>query len=303
MPKNLDAVAATLAQHQIAFVQNEPMSRHTTFLVGGPAALFIQPATVAEIALAQRLCRENALPLLPLGRGSNLLVADKGLPYAVLHLCEGFCGITQVEASTLTALSGTKLSALCQYAAKAGLTGLECFYGIPGSVGGGVYMNAGAYGGELSAVVRSVTFLDGTGQERTLSGNELEYRYRHSVFSGKDWVILSATVALTPGDPAKIQQAMEDFMNRRRDKQPLEYGSAGSTFKRPAGAYAAALIDQCGLKGFTIGGAQVSEKHAGFVVNRGGATAGDVHAVMEHIAKTVLAQTGYLLEPEIMILP
>lgn len=300
---NLTLLAEKLMHSGIKFTVNEPMSRHTTFLVGGPAALFVIPATSQQIVLCQRLCRETGVALLPVGRGSNMLVDDEGLSMAVLHLGSGYAAITRLDERRLEVESGCKLWELCRRCAQWGLSGLETAYGIPGSLGGGIYMNAGAYGGEMKDVVRSVTFLEEDGELRTLFGDELEFRYRHSCFSHTGRIILSAVLELSPAPQREIEAAMDDYMTRRREKQPLEYGSAGSTFKRPEGAYAAALIDQCGLKGYTVGGAMVSEKHAGFVVNRGGATAAQVRAVMAHVAKTVLEKTGYRLEPEIMVLP
>lgn len=290
------------AQH-IHFKENEPMSRHTTFGVGGAAALFIEPTSDGQILVAQSEAAALGVPLLCLGRGSNLLIADSGLPYGVLHMGEDYSGIEQTDETTLQVLAGTKLTALCHAAATYGLTGLEFAYGIPGSVGGAVYMNAGAYGGEICSAIRSVTFIDEVGERRTLERGDLDFSYRHSYFTGKNCIILSAEIALAPGSREAIRNAMEDYMQRRRDKQPLEYGSAGSTFKRPPGAFAGVLIEQCGLKGFAIGGAQVSEKHAGFVINRGDATAAHVFAVIEHVQSTVSRETGYTLEPEIMILP
>ena len=302
MTKAMEAAARQLRDAQIICKENEPMARHTTFLVGGPAALFIEPVSVEETIQAVEICRQNGVKLLPLGRGSNMLVRECGLDLAVLHLGDNLAGIRELGDSRLEVLAGTKLAMLCKQTMRLGLSGLEFGYGIPGAVGGCVYMNAGAYGGEMQQVVQSVTFLDEECGLQTLSGDELKFSYRHSVFSGRGCVILSAVMQFTPGDPAAIDAAMEEFMSRRKEKQPLEYGSAGSTFKRPAGAYAAALIDQCGLKGYQVGGAQVSEKHAGFVVNIGGATADDVLAVMAHVAATVKEQTGYVLEPEVMIL-
>lgn len=292
-----------LTEQRIRFIENEPMSRHTTFGVGGATALFIEPISDGQILVVQSAAATLGIPLLCLGRGSNLLIADTGLPCVVLHLGEDYSGIEQTGETTLQVLAGTKLTALCSAAATCGLTGLEFAYGIPGSVGGAVYMNAGAYGGEIRSAIRSVTFIDEAGTHQTLGREALEFSYRHSYFTGKDCIILSAEMALAHGSREDIRNAMEDYMQRRRDKQPLEYGSAGSTFKRPTGAFAGALIEQCGLKGFTIGGAQVSEKHAGFVINRGDATAADVLAVIEHVQTTVSRKTGYTLEPEIMILP
>ncbi|MEG1874092.1 MAG: UDP-N-acetylmuramate dehydrogenase [Angelakisella sp.] len=303
MTNSIDSLSLALSRSGIPFCTNEPMSRHTTFLIGGNAAVFLRPASTGQIVTAQQLCRDHNVRLFALGRGSNLLVGDEGLPFAVLSLCDSYSGITALDATTVEVLSGTKLATLCAWAADHSLTGLEFAYGIPGSVGGAVSMNAGAYGGELQSVVRAVTFLEPDGHQVTLEHDQLDFCYRHSCFSGTHRIILSAQLALLPGVTEAIRTAMEDYLSRRREKQPLEFGSAGSTFKRPQGAFAGALIEQCGLKGYTVGGAQVSEKHAGFVINRNRATAAQVLAVMAHVQQTVEAQTGYRLEPELLIIP
>lgn len=300
---SLDKLTKLLTEQGVPFSVNEPMCRHTTFLVGGPAAVFIEPADTQQITAAQRLCREQGVQLLPIGRGSNLLVADSGLPFAVLRLGDSYSGATRTGDLTLEVRSGTRLSVLCRQTATEGLSGLEFAYGIPGNVGGCVYMNAGAYNGEMKDVVTAVTFLDENGVQHTLQGDALEFSYRHSYFTGKCYIILSVTMEFGQDDPVAIKAAMDDFMQRRREKQPLEYGSAGSTFKRPEGAYASALIDQCGLKGYRVGGAQVSEKHAGFVITDGTATTADVLAVMNHICAVVKEKTGFLLQPEVQLLP
>ena len=282
----------------IPLAEQEPMTRRTTFGIGGPA-LLLRPRSRAELQAAMTLCREAGEEPFILGRGSNLLVSDSGISRPVIQLDGDFTAITR-EGNTLRCGAGASLIAVCRAAAENSLSGIEWGYGIPGSLGGGVYMNAGAYGGELRDVLTEVTFLDEAGEYRTLPAAELSLSYRHSIFEDRPGtVIVGAVLTLTPGDPAAIRAAMEDYMSRRREKQPLEYGSAGSTFKRPVGNYASALVDQCGLKGLSGGGAEVSRKHAGFIINRGGATAADVRELIAEVQRIVREKTGYTLECEI----
>lgn len=282
----------------IPLAEQEPMTRRTTFGIGGPA-LLLRPRSRAELQAAMTLCREAGEEPFILGRGSNLLVSDSGISRPVIQLDGDFTAITR-EGNTLRCGAGASLIAVCRAAAENSLSGIEWGYGIPGSLGGGVYMNAGAYGGELRDVLTEVTFLDEAGEYRTLPAAELSLSYRHSIFEDRPGtVIVGAVLTLTPGDPAAIRTAMEDYMSRRREKQPLEYGSAGSTFKRPVGNYASALVDQCGLKGLSVGGAEVSRKHAGFIINRGGATAADVRELIAEVQRIVREKTGYTLECEI----
>ena len=282
----------------IPLAEQEPMTRRTTFGIGGPA-LLLRPRSRAELQAAMTLCREAGEEPFILGRGSNLLVSDSGISRPVIQLDGDFTAITR-EGNTLRCGAGASLIAVCRAAAENSLSGIEWGYGIPGSLGGGVYMNAGAYGGELRDVLTEVTFLDEAGEYRTLPAAELSLSYRHSIFEDRPGtVIVGAVLTLIPGDPAAIRAAMEDYMSRRREKQPLEYGSAGSTFKRPVGNYASALVDQCGLKGLSVGGAEVSRKHAGFIINRGGATAADVRELIAEVQRIVRDKTGYTLECEI----
>lgn len=282
----------------IPLAEQEPMTRRTTFGIGGPA-LLLRPRSRAELQAAMTLCREAGEEPFILGRGSNLLVSDSGISRPVIQLDGDFTAITR-EGNTLRCGAGASLIAVCRAAAENSLSGIEWGYGIPGSLGGGVYMNAGAYGGELRDVLTEVTFLDEVGEYRTLPAAELSLSYRHSIFEDRPGtVIVGAVLTLIPGDPAAIRAAMEDYMSRRREKQPLEYGSAGSTFKRPVGNYASALVDQCGLKGLSVGGAEVSRKHAGFIINRGGATAADVRELIAEVQRIVRERTGYTLECEI----
>ena len=279
-----------------------PMSEHTSFHIGGACrALVTLPDAAACQKIVRRL-RTDRIPFRLIGRGTNLLVPDTGYRGVVLKLGGSFAAQPVVDGETITCGAGNSLKNLCLSALSASLTGLEFAYGIPGSVGGAVYMNAGAYDGEMQGVLSEVTFLNSDTELRTLSAAELGLGYRHSVFMEHDWLILSAKITLQKGDSDAIRARMRELLGRRQEKQPLEYPSAGSTFKRPAGSYASKLIDECGLKGYRVGGAQVSTKHAGFVVNRGGATYADVMAVCKHVQETVQAKTGFVLElePEIL---
>ena len=284
----------------------EPMARHTTFRVGGPAALMALPKTEGEARIALRAAWELGEEPFFLGNGSNLLVSDAGVDRFLIKPAGRYSvdPLNRVREAdgTLAAGGAVLLSRLAGAALDMGLVGLEFAGGIPGSVGGAATMNAGAYGGEMAQVVDSVTALDKRGELRVFSPEECGFGYRRSAFSGGDWLITEVRFRLEPGDPAAIRARMDELSARRREKQPLDSPSAGSTFKRPQGHYAAALIDQCGLKGLTVGGAQVSEKHAGFVVNAGGATAEDVRRLMDRVRETVLRQTGVELEPEVKFL-
>ena len=293
-------LTARLQAAGIACREQEPLAAHTTFKIGGPAAVFVQPADEAQLCQAVRLCRELAVPCYLLGNGSNILFGDRGYAGAVVSLA-GMKREVRREGDTLTAPAGMPLSVLCTAALRAGLTGLEFAYGIPGTVGGAVYMNAGAYGGEMKDVLASVRYLTADGQIVEAPAAELDLGYRHSVFESNGGCILSAAVRLAPGDPEAIAARMDDLMGRRRDKQPLDKPSAGSTFKRPVGAFAGALIEQCGLRGYRHGGAAISEKHCGFVVNLGGATCADVLALCAEVQKIVKDQTGFTLEKEIRV--
>ena len=280
---------------------DEPMSKHTTFRIGGPAALMGLPKSAGEARMAVKAARELAVEPFFLGNGSNLLVADEGYPGFIMKLTGDFDEIREVGQG-LEAGSAAPLSRLSGRALELGLTGLEFAGGIPGSVGGAVMMNAGAYGGETAQVLESVAFLDEEGEARTLPASECGFGYRHSVFSNRKCLILKARFQLKQGDGDAIKARMDELTAQRKAKQPLEYPSAGSMFKRPPGHFAAALIDQCGLKGLAVGGAQVSEKHAGFVVNRGGATCADVLELVRQVKARVLSQTGVELEMEVRVL-
>ena len=296
----LSDLIRALRTEQLDFVEKEPLSAHTTFKIGGPAAVFCTPASVAELVRVLELCRETGVRRYLLGNGSNMLFSDKGFDGAVISRC-GVKSRCTVQDGKLTAGAGERLVSICREAERHSLTGLEFAYGIPGSVGGAVYMNAGAYGGEMRDVLESVTFLDENLRLTTLPVEQLALGYRTSIFERQPWCILEATFQLTPGNAEQICSRMEELMERRRSKQPLELPSAGSTFKRPEGAFAGSLIEQCGLRGYSVGGAQISEKHCGFVVNRGGATCADVVALTEEVRRIVEEKTGFVLEREIRV--
>lgn len=292
----IDTVLALCARHGIPYEENAPMSAHTTFKIGGPARILLQPVNTEQITA---LVAEKDLPLIFIGRGSNLLVADKGIHGAVVVLGSGFSAVT-AEGENLICEAGASLTKVCQTALQRSLSDMEFAYGIPGTVGGAVYMNAGAYGGEVKDVILWAEYIDREGKLHRLERSELDFSYRHSRFVGGDDCIVRAAFRLTPGDPAEIKAKMDDLMGRRRDKQPLEYPSAGSTFKRPEGAFAAALIDQCGLKGMRVGDAMVSEKHAGFLVNAGKATCAEMEELIVKVREIVAEKTGYHLETEVL---
>lgn len=296
------------AAPELELRRDEPMNRHTSFKVGGPAALMALPCSEGEAKAVVKTTNELGIQPFFLGNGSNLLVSDRGTDRFVVKLSGRLeWGDVREVNRELVNWGGGSLSRLAAAALDRGLSGLEFAQGIPGSVGGGVYMNAGAYGGEIRQVVSSVTALDVDGTVRDFTAQECGFGYRKSVFSENRMLILKVRFALTQGDRAEIKAKMDDFAARRREKQPLEYPSAGSTFKRPAPVdgqpvYAAALIQQCGLKGLTVGGAQVSEKHAGFVINRGGAACDDIVKLMAQVRERVFQETGITLEPEVRYL-
>ena len=277
---------------------NEPMASHTTFRIGGPADYFVMPETVEEVAAVLRLCKEEEIPYFILGNGSNLLVGDKGFRGVVIQLYKNFDGL-QIEGTTVTAKSGAMLIRVAKESGKAGLTGLEFASGIPGTIGGAMVMNAGAYGGEMKDVVSAVTVLTKDGEIKTLTGDEMNFRYRGSVVEDEGYIVLEAVMELKEGNLEEIQARIEELSIQRKTKQPIEYPSAGSTFKRPEGYFAGKLIQDAGLRGYQVGGAQVSEKHCGFVINAGGAAAADVMQLMQDVSDKVYAQFGVTLEPEV----
>lgn len=280
---------------------NEPMAGHTTFRIGGPADYFIEAADAEEIRWAIAVCREEGLPWFVLGRGSNLLVGDRGFRGVVLSVYREFQGI-ETEQETVRVKAGTLLTTLTGKLLEESLTGMEFASGIPGTVGGAVMMNAGAYGGEMKDIVREVTVLTPEGEIRCLNAAEMKFGYRTSVVKEKEYIVLSAVLELKKGDPEEIRRKMQELKAKRVEKQPLEYPSAGSTFKRPEGYFAGKLIMDAGLAGARVGGAQVSEKHCGFVVNTNDATAADVRELMSRVQKTVEEKYGVRLEPEVRFL-
>ncbi|NPV89332.1 MAG: UDP-N-acetylmuramate dehydrogenase [Firmicutes bacterium] len=279
---------------------NEPMSRHTTFAIGGPADALVTPGSEEELARLIIFAREHRLPLLVIGLGSNLLVKDGGVRGLVVKIDRGL-GQVEFRSDRMRAGAGIPLAELSKMAAGESLSGLEFAVGIPGSLGGALVMNAGAYGGEMKDVVESVRAIDQQGEVLELDAGQLDYGYRHSSLQGSGLVVVSADLKLKAGDPAEIKARMQEYTERRQAVQPLELPSAGSVFRRPPGKYVGPMIEGLGLKGFNVGDAQVSEKHAGFIVNRGQATAGDVLGLIEIIQQVVQEHCGVRLEPEIQV--
>ena len=301
-----ERLAALCQLEKIPVLWDEPMKNHTSFKIGGPAAALCAPKDRQQLRELVGFVQREGVDSWYIGNGSNLLVSDKGLNGVAILLDSGFDGEIEVDGTVLLAPAGKKLSAVCAAACAAGLTGLEFAYGIPGSVGGAVYMNAGAYGGEMKDRLLWVEYLAPTGEIVRLEQEQLSLSYRHSRFMEEGMqgsCIVRAAFGLQRGEKAAIQSEMDRILNQRRQKQPLEYPSAGSTFKRPQGAFAAQLIDKCGLKGFTVGGAHVSKKHAGFVINTGKATCADVLELTRQVRECVQEKTGYLLELEVRQLP
>lgn len=285
---------------EVIFRAREPLGAHTSFKIGGPAALMAFPPAVDALAGLLRAVHALGLQKRVLGAGTNVLAPDEGLDELVICTKDALMGLKALAGGRVEALAGQSLASAAVFARDHGLSGLEFAHGIPGTVGGGVYMNAGAYGGEVKQVVESVTVLMMDGTQKIFTGAE-HFSYRNSVFQSLDCVIVSAVFRLVPGDPEQVRGTMQELMQRRRASQPLELPSAGSTFKRPVGGYAAALIDAAGLKGCGVGGAQVSQKHAGFIVNTGGATARDVLDTIALVQKEVYTTSGIRLEPEVRI--
>lgn len=301
-----ERLAALCQLEKIPVLWDEPMKNHTSFKIGGPAAALCAPKNRRQLLELVGFVQREGVDSWYIGNGSNLLVSDEGLNGVAILLDSGFDGEIELDGTVLLSPAGKKLSAVCAAACAAGLTGLEFAYGIPGSVGGAVYMNAGAYGGEMKDRLLWVEYLAPTGEIVRLEQEQLSLSYRHSRFMEEGMqgsCIVRAAFGLQRGEKAAIQSEMDRILNQRRQKQPLEYPSAGSTFKRPQGAFAAQLIDECGLKGFTVGGAQVSEKHAGFVINTGKATCADVLELTRQVRECVQEKTGYLLELEVRQLP
>lgn len=282
-----------------AVLINEPMSKHTTFKIGGAADILIEPEDIECLLGVLEALKKNNVPFFIMGNGSNLLVGDRGVRGAVIKISNSMSAAS-VDGEYIDAEGGIKLSRLANIAQSASLTGLEFASGIPGTLGGALFMNAGAYGGEMKDVIKSVTYLDiKSGEIKTISGNECDFGYRHSIFSEIDAVVISARLKLSNGDGKEIRATMNELAAKRNDKQPIDKPSAGSTFKRPEGHFAGTMIQDCGLKGYKIGGAEVSEKHAGFIINAGGATAKDVRNLIEYVQDTVDDKFSVRLEPEV----
>ena len=288
---------------------NEKMSAHTTFRVGGEADIFVEIKSAAELGKVLAVLRSEGFSVLNrdfylLGNGSNVLVSDSGIRGVVLHLSKeyGNIALDETDSTVLVCEAGAALAAIAHKACECGLTGFEFAAGIPGTLGGAIVMNAGAYDGEMRQVVKSVRMMAPDGSIVEKSAEEMHFSYRHSILKEEPLIVLDVTIALTPGSPQEIRAKMEDLASRRRDKQPLEYPSAGSTFKRPAGYLAAKLIDDAGLRGFSVGGAQVSWKHCGFVVNKGDATASDIYTLIMEVQKRVKTAMQVTIEPEVILL-
>lgn len=278
-----------------------PLSGYTSFRIGGNADAMVFPDSAEKLIKTVAYIKEIGLPLLVIGKGSNLLFSDEGFRGVIINTCN-MCRIELESEDTIYCECGASLTRIAKFALENSLTGFEFAYGIPGTAGGGVYMNAGAYGGEIKDVIIESTYIDSDGNIGTFNNEEMKLSYRHSIYCDNGYIVISMRIKLAKGNTAEIKAKMDDLMFRRKDKQPVEYPSAGSTFKRPEGYFAAALIDEAGLKGYTVGGAQVSEKHAGFVINKGGATAADVLALIEHIKAVVLEKSGVTLETEVKII-
>lgn len=280
---------------------DEPMKNHTTFRIGGNADCFVSVSDENEITSLIAYCKRENIPYMIMGNGSNMLVGDNGIRGVVIQIFKNM-NECRIEGTKAYVQSGALLSSVAAALLRAELTGFEEISGIPGTVGGAVYMNAGAYGGEIKNVIETVTFLDKNGEIKTLSADELDFSYRHSIFEDNGGIILSCVMKLEKGNYDEIRAKMSEYTKRRNDKQPISMPSAGSTFKRPEGYFAGKLIQDSNLMGYSIGGAQVSEKHAGFVINTGNATAADVLALIKHIQDTVYKNFGVMLEPEVRLI-
>lgn len=279
-------------------LKDEPMAAHTTFRIGGPADYFVMPSGTDEVGRIVSLCRASAIPYYVIGNGSNLLVGDKGYRGVIIQIYKNMNRI-DMKGQEIRVQAGALLSKTAAAACAAGLAGMEFASGIPGTLGGAVRMNAGAYGGEMKEILKSATVLTPEGRVLTLDAEEMKMGYRTSIVSKMDYIVLEAVIRLMPGSPEEIRNRMEELKEKRVEKQPLEYGSAGSTFKRPEGYFAGRLIEEAGLRGFRVGNAQVSEKHCGFVINRGGATAREVSELMDEVIRRVEANSGVRLDPEV----
>ena len=292
---------AFLEKENIKFAENESMKNHTTFKVGGEAAVMIFPKSEQEVSAVVKACGNLGIRLVSIGNGSNLLVSDNGIKAAVLCFSNDFSEIKLIDEETVFAESGASLMKVCRFALENNLSGLEFAFGIPGSCGGAAFMNAGAYGGEMKDVLYKCRHIDKDGNEGFLENEDMKLSYRHSAYYDNGCIITGIYLKLKKGNAEEIKAKMDDFLQRRKDKQPLEYPSAGSTFKRPEGYFAGALIEECGLKGKSVGGAEVSTKHAGFVINKGNATCEDILNLCRLCSETVMKEKGVKLEMEIRV--
>lgn len=299
---SINNLSKILKENNISFLLDEPMKNHTSFKIGGNADIFIEPNSEEQVKQAIFACKQCNINYIFLGKGSNVLVNDNGIRGAVICISTKCSGIVKIDDTSFYATAGTPLLKICKYALENSLSGLEFAYGIPGTLGGAIYMNAGAYGGEFKDVTLSCKCLDKDGNIIVLSADKLNFSYRHSIFTNSEYCILGATIKLNSGNSLSIKENMDTNLKARSDKQPLDYPSAGSTFKRPQGSYASLLIDNCNLKGYRVGDAQISEKHAGFVINLGNASCDDVLKLIDEVKTKVLSQTGFVLEPEIKII-
>ena len=293
-------VTSFLQENKIPYLCKESLKKHTTFKVGGEAEFIAIPENIQQVIQLLKFLREENIKYYFLGKGSNVIFRDEGFDGVIIKTAN-LNKIEFADENTVYVQSGVVLNVLCKVLQEKSLAGLEFCYGIPGNVGGGLYMNAGAYGGEISSALVEVEYIDENCNLQKIKAEDCEYSYRHSVFQSRNWFITGATFTLTKGNKDDILSFMEDIMQRRITKQPLDKPSAGSSFKRPAGYFAAALIEQCGLKGCSVGGAQVSEKHSGFIVNTGDATCKDIVALAEYVEKVVLEKTGVTIEKEMII--
>ncbi len=296
---NIENVLEIANKYGFEIKENESMRKHTTFKIGGNAQALIKVTSNEGLIDILKKCKECQIPVFILGKGSNLLVSDNGIDGVVIKLDGVFTKIKMIDEETIYCGAGVSLAKLCSYACEHGLSGLEFAWGIPGSVGGALYMNAGAYGGEMKDVVISSTHINSDNKSEILSADDMQLSYRHSVYNTNNAVITGVTVRLKKDSSVEIRNRMNDFMNRRKDKQPVEYPSAGSVFKRPEGYFAGALIQEANLRGKQIGGAQVSEKHAGFIINKGDATCSDVLELVKYVQQKVIENSGVALECEI----
>ncbi len=297
----MDLILDFVKKNNIPYSIDEPMSKHTTFKIGGNARLMLFPESEEQTASVIKECRADSIRYIVIGNGSNLLVSDDGIDAVVIQMGKGMSQVKLIDDETIYAQAGAQLMKVCRFALENGLSGLEFAYGIPGSCGGAAFMNAGAYGGEMRDVLYRCDHIDENGDMGFLEGDDLNLSYRHSAYYDNGCTVTGLYMRLKKDNPNDIKARMEDFFSRRKDKQPLEYPSAGSTFKRPEGYFAGALIEECNLKGMKQGGAQVSTKHAGFVINTGGATCKDVLELCRKVSDTVKEQKGVNLEMEIRV--